>query len=67
MRGIIKEIARKKRHKEYIWRFILDLRNEIVDEVLLESINGRHINRKSLLLKADLIRKYSRRLKILNI
>lgn len=56
--------ARKKDHAEHLWQSISMLRNEIVDDVLEGSIRGR-MPIKKLKRKADLIRKYSRRLKLL--
>lgn len=57
--------TRKKDHKEMLWNRIHELRREIVDKVLEGSLNGR-IPVKSLKNSALLIRKYSKRLKLLN-
>ena len=57
--------TRKKDHKDFLFERIMQLRNEIIQEVLLSSQNGR-IPVKLLKYKAEMIRKYSRRLKILS-
>ena len=57
--------TRKKDHKDFLFERIMQLRNEIIQEVLLSSQNGR-IPVKTLKHKANMIRKYSRRLKILS-
>lgn len=62
--NLIRRNARKKDHAEHLWQSISILRNEIVDDVLEGSIRGR-MPIKKLKHKADLIRKYSRRLKLL--
>tara|TARA_B100001057_G_scaffold437209_1_gene468868 strand:- start:4088 stop:4297 length:210 start_codon:yes stop_codon:yes gene_type:complete len=56
--------TRKKDHKDFLFERIMQLRNEIIQEVLLSSQSGR-IPVKILKHKANMIRKYSRRLKIL--
>lgn len=56
--------TRKKDHKNFLFERIMQLRNEIIQEVLLSSQSGR-IPVKILKHKANMIRKYSRRLKIL--
>jgi len=61
---ILKRKARKKDHASYLWFSIRTLRIEIIDDVLRGSIRGR-MPIKSLKHKAELIRKYSRRLKLL--
>lgn len=63
--NLIKRNARKKNHSEHLWESIRILRIEIIDDVLEGSITGR-MPVKKLKHKADLIRKYSRRLKLLN-
>lgn len=58
--------TRKRDHREYLWSRINELRNEVVDDVLM----GHKLNRmpiKSLKAKAKLIKKYSRRLKLIDI
>lgn len=60
----IKRNSRKKDHAEYLWNQIRTLRSEIIDEVLIGSVKGR-VHVKKLKHKAALIRKYSRRLKLL--
>ena len=57
--------TRRKDHKDFLFERIIQLRNEIVQEVLESSIKNR-IPVKLLKHKALLIRKYSRRLKILS-
>ena len=57
--------TRRKDHKDFLFERIIQLRNEIVQEVLESSIKNR-IPVKLLKHKAGLIRKYSRRLKILS-
>lgn len=61
---LLRRNARKKDHAEHLWNAIRVLRSEIIDDVLEGSIRGR-IPVKSLKHKAHLIRKYSRRLKLL--
>ena len=58
--------TRRKDHKEYLWQRINELRNEVIDDVLMGDKNGR-MPVKQLKQKAKLIKKYSRRLKILGI
>jgi len=60
----LKRKARKKEHAEHLWQAIRVLRSEIIDDVLQGSASGR-MPVKKLKHKADLIRKYSRRLKLL--
>tara|TARA_A200000113_G_C8796981_1_gene332809 strand:- start:128 stop:337 length:210 start_codon:yes stop_codon:yes gene_type:complete len=57
--------TRRRDHKDFLFERIIQLRNEIVQEVLESSIKNR-IPVKLLKHKAGLIRKYSRRLKILS-
>jgi hypothetical protein len=57
--------TRKKDHKEFLFQRILELRNEIIQDVLASSQKGR-IPVKVLKHKAEMIRKYSRRLKLLS-
>ena len=56
---------RKRKHKEFLWENIRVLRQEIIDDVLMADKNGR-MPVKELRRKAKLIKKYSRRLKLLN-
>lgn len=63
--NLLRRNARKKNHAEHLFESIRVLRSEIIDEVLMGSIRGR-IPVKTLKHKAELIRKYSRRLKLLN-
>jgi len=62
--NLIRRNARKKDHAEHLWQAIRVLRSEIIDDVLQGSASGR-MPVKKLKHKADLIRKYSRRLKLL--
>lgn len=64
--NLLRRNARKKDHAEHLWLSIRILRNEIVDDVLEGTVRGR-IPIKKLKHKAGLIRKYSRRLKLLTI
>ena len=57
--------SKKSQHKEFLWRQIAELRQEVIDDVLIGHANGR-MPVKELKRKAKLIKKYSRRLKILN-
>lgn len=57
--------TRKKDHKDFLFERIMQLRNEIIQDVLESTLKNR-IPVKSLKHKAELIRKYSRRLKILD-
>lgn len=57
--------TRKKDHREYLWKRINELRNEVIDDVLMSDRNGR-MPVKQLKQKAQLIKKYSRRLKLLD-
>jgi len=57
--------TRKKDHKEFLFERILELRQEIIQDVLMSSQKGR-IPVKALKHKAEMIRKYSRRLKLLS-
>lgn len=60
----LKRKYRKKEHESYLWNSIRVLRIEIIDDVLQGSAQGR-MPIKELKRKAELIRKYSRRLKLL--
>ena len=60
----LKRNSRKNAHEAYLWNSIRILRSEVVDDVLRGSIQGR-MPIKELKRKAELIRKYSRRLKLL--
>lgn len=57
--------TRRKDHKDFLFERILELRAEIIQEVLVASL-GKRMPVKLLKHKAGLIRKYSRRLKILS-
>ena len=58
--------SRRKSHREHLWQTIHALRMEIIDDVLIATIDNDGLNEEQLLHKARLIRKYSRRLKYLN-
>ena len=58
--------SRASKHREYLWKQIYSLREEIVDIVLTGEARNR-IPVRELKHKASLIRKYSRRLKLLHI
>lgn len=60
----LKRNSRKNAHEAYLWKAIRVLRSEIVDDVLRGAIHGR-MPVKELKRKAHLIRKYSRRLKLI--
>lgn len=60
----LKRNSRKNAHEAYLWNSIRILRSELIDDVLRGSIQGR-MPVKELKRKADLIRKYSRRLKLI--
>ena len=57
--------TRKKDHKNFLFERILELRNEILRDVLESSVKNK-IPVKLIKRKAELIRKYSRRLKLLD-
>jgi hypothetical protein len=58
--------TRKADHKSYLFSRIMELRSEVIDEVLIGTQNNR-IPVKLLKEKAKLIKKYSRRLKLIDI
>lgn len=58
--------TRKRDHREYLWQRISELRSEIIDDVLIAERSGR-MPVKALKEKAKLIKKYSRRLKLLDL
>ena len=55
--------TRRRDHKNFLWRSIYELRQEIIDEILISTKNDTHLDEPELRRKAILIRKYSRRLK----
>jgi hypothetical protein len=57
-------VNRTKDHKEYLWNSIYLLRQEIIDDVLSYNRTGV-IPIKLLKHKAELIKKYSQRLRLL--
>ncbi len=58
--------SRSQKHREFLLDEILSLRKEIIDIVLQGEAKNR-IPIKELKIKARLIKKYSRRLRLLNI
>ncbi len=54
---------RRKGHRAMLWRRIYELREEIIDDVLLATQDNKGLDNEALLHKARLVRKYSRRLK----
>jgi len=58
--------SRASKHREYLWNQIYSLREEILEIVLTGEARNR-INVRELKHRAALIRKYSRRLKLLHI
>jgi len=58
--------SRAQRHREFLFNEIYSLRMEIIDIVLLGEAKNR-IPIKELKIKARLIKKYSRRLRLLSI
>ena len=59
--------TRKKDHKTYLWSTIYELRQEIVDDVMIAVRNDKSLDEPELKRKALLIKKYSRRLKTISI
>ena len=57
--------TKKRDHRDFLFERIMQLRNEIIQDVLESTLKNR-IPVKLLKHKAELIRKYSRRLKILH-
>ena len=55
--------TRRRDHKNYLWSNIYQLRQEIIDEILISTKNDTHLDEPELRRKAILIRKYSRRLR----
>jgi hypothetical protein len=55
--------TRRRDHKTFLWRSIYELRQEIIDEILISTKNDTHLDEPELRRKAILIRKYSRRLR----
>ena len=58
--------SRKQKHYRFLLDEIMHARNEIIDLVLTGHANNR-ISVKELKLKAGLIKKYTRRLRLLNL
>ena len=59
--------TRKRDHKSYLWSNIYDLRQEIIEDVLLAVRNDKPLDEPELKRKALLIKKYSRRLKTISL
>ena len=59
--------TRKRDHKSYLWNNIYDLRQEIIEDVLLAVRNDKPLDEPELKRKALLIKKYSRRLKTISL
>ena len=63
------KLRRIDKHKDYLWKTIYDLRHQITDYVLKNTINNEALpykpltHWKALKLKAHLIRKYSLKLR----
>ena len=63
------KLRRIDKHKDYLWKTIYDLRNQITDYVLKNTINNEALPYKpatcwkALKFKANLIRKYSLKLR----
>lgn len=57
-------VNRTKDHKDYLWNNIYMLRNELIEDVLSYNQNGI-MPIKKLKNKAELIKKYSQRLRLL--
>ena len=62
----IDTVSRQEKHYRFLLNEIMDIRNEIIDIVMTGHANNR-ISVKELKLKAGLIKKYSRRLRLLNL
>ena len=62
----IDTVSRREKHRRFLIDEIIDIRNEIVDLVMTGHTNNR-ISVKELKLKAGLIKKYSRRLRLMNL
>tara|TARA_B100000287_G_scaffold9592_1_gene9633 strand:+ start:1111 stop:1338 length:228 start_codon:yes stop_codon:yes gene_type:complete len=54
---------RKRQHKEQLFSNIMQLRNEIIDMVLMATANKKHLPIRKIKFKAQLIKKYSRKLR----
>ena len=62
-----RELKRIDTHKDYLWKRIYDLRGEITDYVLVNTIDNKEnkpvTHWKALKVKANSIRKYSQKLR----
>jgi|TARA_R110001632_G_scaffold112289_2_gene223320 hypothetical protein len=58
--------TRKRDHKSYLWENIYELRQDIIDDVMLAVRNDKPLDEPELKRKALLIKKYSRRLKTIS-
>jgi hypothetical protein len=66
MKNRIKHIIRKRRHDRFIRNIICDIHNELLTTALDASINPGSYDAGILSNKTKLIKKYSRRLALLN-
>lgn len=68
MLGYIARKRRKKSHMEFLWTSIHTLRQEIIEDVLWATRDEENLLcPEALVRKANLIRKYSRRLKAVSL
>ena len=58
--------TRKRDHKTYLWDNIYELRQDIIDDVMIAVRNDKPLDEPELKRKALLIKKYSRRLKTIS-
>jgi len=58
--------TRKSDHKAYLWDNIYELRQDIIDDVMIAVRNDKPLDEPELKRKALLIKKYSRRLKTIS-
>ncbi len=62
---LIRDYYKVKRHKNFMINYIFLLRDEILEEALLYNKND-NLNCEAIKTKAKLIKKYSKRLRLLN-
>jgi hypothetical protein len=62
---LARDYYKLKRHKSYLINYIFLLRSEILDEALLYNKNNK-MNCEAIKNKVTLIKKYSKRLRLLN-
>ena len=58
--------TRKRDQKAYLWDNIYELRQDIIDDVMIAVRNDKPLDEPELKRKALLIKKYSRRLKTIS-